>query len=142
MLLLNADVMGPAPRVKFVSGRILAKKLRKGTVDPVYRAQLALKLQRGEVLIGNLTAKQARWLTGTDVTVLAVMRRAIPPASRPRATSTRVTYRSKLSDSDLDLLVNKAGHGRVLAALDRVTQPPASNGGSSPSDQIELGLEG
>ena len=66
-LSLGSEVETRRPRVKVVSGRILAKRLRKGTMDPVHRAQLALQLQRGEVVIGNLTARQARHLVGYPV---------------------------------------------------------------------------
>ena len=130
---LSSQVETCRPRVKVVSGRILAKRLRKGTMDPVYRAQLALRLQRGEVVIGNLTAKQARQITGTDVTVLAAMRRITPPTPRPREARNRVTYRRELTDNDLDRLIDKAGHGRVLAALDRATRPVVINGDGGPS---------
>jgi hypothetical protein len=125
-----ADVETPSPRVKKISGRVLAKWLRKGTIDVVHLARLALQLQRGEVVIGNLTAKQARQITGIDVTVLAAMRRIAPPAPRLRKARNRVTYRRELSDNDLDQLIDEAGHGRVLAALDRVTRPVVINGGS------------
>jgi len=127
-MLLNPHVKTPGPGVKQISGRILAKRLRKGTIDPVHRAQLALQLQRGGVVIGNLTAKQARQMTETDVTVLAAMRRIAPPVPRPRQVRNRVTYRRELSDNDLDQLIDEAGHGRVLAALDRMTRPVVING--------------
>jgi hypothetical protein len=110
-------------------------------MDPVHRAQLALQLQRGEVVIGNLTAKQARRITETDVTVLAAMRRITPPTPRPRDARNRVTYRRELTDNDLDRLIDKAGHGRVLAALDRVTQPVVINGDGGSSarhDQADM----
>ena len=132
-LSLGSEVETRRPRVKVVSGRILAKRLRKGTMDPVHRARLALQLQRGEVVIGNLTARQARHLVEIDVTVLAAMRRITPPALRPREARNRVTYRRELTDNDLDQLIDKAGHGRVLAALDRVTQPVVINGDGGPS---------
>jgi|SRR6266487_801593 hypothetical protein len=135
----SSDVSRPSLGVKIISGRILAKHLRRGTVDPVRRAQLALKLQRGEVVLGHLTAKQARWMTETDATVLAAMRRMTPPAPRPRVVRSRVTYRRELSDSDLDLLVEKAGHERMLAALDRATQPVANGNGGNGNGGVRQG---
>jgi hypothetical protein len=136
-MLLIPEVKTPVSEVKRVSGRILAKRLRKGTIDPIHCAQLALQLQRGEVVIWHLTAKQARLLTQISVPLLAAVRRVTPSAPRPRAVRNpaprphvvrnRVTYRRELSDGDLDQLVERVGEERLLGALDRATQPV--NGG-------------
>jgi hypothetical protein len=129
------DVKTPVPKVKRISGRILAKRLRKGTIDPIHCAQLALQLQRGEAVIVNLTAKQARLLTNTYVGLLAAVRRVTPPAPRrphvrrPHGIHNRVTYRRELSDGDLDQLIERVGEERLLGALDRATQPV--NGGGT-----------
>jgi hypothetical protein len=129
-MLLNPQVKNPVPAVKRISGRILAKRLRKGTIDPVHCAQLALQLQRGEAVIGHLTAKQSRLFTQTSVALLAAVRRATPPASRPHIVRNRVTYRRELSDNDLDRLIEKVGEGRLFGALDRVTRPAGNGGGA------------
>jgi hypothetical protein len=128
-MLLTSQVRTTPTAVKQISGRILAKRLRKGTIDPIHRAQLALQLQRGEVVIRNLTAKQARLLTNTYVGLLAAVRRITPPAPRSHVVRNRVTYRRVLSDGDLDQLVKRVGETRLFGALDRATQP--ANGGGT-----------
>jgi hypothetical protein len=139
MLRVPTSQVSPAdPAIKRISGRILAKRIRKDAFDLVHRARLALQLQRGEVVIGNLTAKQARQLVGISVDVLAAARQVMPAAPRPRTRTVRnrVTYKRDLSEGDVERLIAQLGEERVLAALDRVTQPAAAvNGRGKESDQ-------
>jgi hypothetical protein len=104
---MHAPLTNNRPAVKEISGRLLARRLRKGDIDPAHRARLALDLQAGKVRICDLTSKQARQLAGTTVAELAAMRRA---ARMP-------------SDTRIDRFIAKAGTDRVLQAIDRMTAP-------------------
>jgi hypothetical protein len=90
--------------------------LKAGTINPEFAARLAYGLRTGTV-IGNLTAKQAKGLTGATTGNLAAVRRANRPVGP------RVLYRSKLSTTGIDAIVTKIGEEKVLASLDRLTAP-------------------
>jgi hypothetical protein len=108
----------PSPHV--IIGWKLAQLLKKGAAKDAILSKLAYELQTGEVAVTNLTAKQARSLTCASRSGLAAERRAHKQAN---GHGPRVLYKKIVSDADVDTLITKVGPERVMAALDRYTQP-------------------
>lgn len=64
---MNVNIIGnPVPTstvVHDISGRWLSRRLTQGSATPTYLALLAYQLERGEVIVRDLTRKQALSLT-------------------------------------------------------------------------------
>jgi hypothetical protein len=101
-----------------IDGMLLAKALKAGDIKPEYAAKLAFELQTGTVILGHLSARQARAVTGATRSGLAAERRSHRPVK-----GQRVLYRSNPSDADIDKVVARVGADRIMRALDRYTQP-------------------
>ncbi|SRR5260370_42424635 len=111
---------GASDQVRQINGRKLARKLRHDEIPPDQRARLAEDLRTGELHISNLTSAQARRIAGASVADVALVRR-LARAKRRRG--------ARLTDNDIDILVERIGAGRIFQALDRATRP--TNGGGS-----------
>jgi hypothetical protein len=101
-----------------IDGVLLAKALKAGDIKPEYAAKLAFELQTGTVILGHLTARQARQVTKATRSGLAAERRAHQPVKGPR-----VLYRCNPTDADIDKVIARVGADRIMKALDRYTQP-------------------
>jgi len=107
MLQSKASLLGSTAPVKEISGRAIARRLRRGDIDPEHQARLAEGLRTGKLRLIELTSAQARWITGATVAAVAAERRR---ARTP-------------SDSAVARYVRRAGAERVMRALDHLTQP-------------------
>jgi hypothetical protein len=108
-----------------ISGRKLSRR-RKG-FSASLRALLALDIEAGKVRVVNHTRKQARALTGASVGYTNTAAK-LPPDQRQKVERGQVSlaaFHNKRQPSDAALIdyIEKVGADRVLAALDKYTEP-------------------
>lgn len=116
--------------IRDINGRKLHRRLKQG-VSGAHCALLALDLERGVVCLHHLPRRAAARLTGANQRDVAALRRAsAEELARVRRNQldlaelrARQTARAP-TDVEVDDQVRKLGTDRVLAALDRLTQPP------------------
>jgi hypothetical protein len=117
----SADARPPAP-TKTISGH----KLSRCHMSPARRALLAVDIAAGKVVVDDLTRAQARALTGASVGYVHTAAE-LTPAQREQVEcgllSLSAIHNGSPTDAAIDRFVAKAGANRVMAALDRYTQP-------------------
>ena len=117
---------GPVNPVKLISGGKLSRR-RKG-FSPSHRALLALDIEAGKVRVVNHTRKQARALTGASVGYTNTAAK-LTPDQRQKVERGQVSlaafHNKPRQPTDAALLhyIEKVGANRVMAALDKYTEP-------------------
>jgi hypothetical protein len=116
---------GPVTPVRLISGRKLSRR-RKG-FSPSHRALLALDIETGKARVINHTRKQARALTGASVGYTNTAAKLTPDQRQKveRGQLSLAAFHNKHQPTDAALLqyIEKVGADRVMAALDRYTEP-------------------
>lgn len=117
---------GQAPVTKAsrnINGRKLSRRLKKG-LSPAFRALLAHELETGAVL-HDLTRRQACKLLQVSPSYVATLAKIDPEqrAMIARGQLSLSAIHNKLTDTDIDRIVAKLGAERIMAAIDRYTQP-------------------
>jgi hypothetical protein len=114
---------------KIIIGRRLARRLKDISAD--FKALLGHEMVTGEVVLRQLTQAQASALLSVSRPYISAVNQASPEEreliKRKRLSiSTLYSKHRAPTDTALDKLVMKIGADRVMAALDRATNP--SNG--------------
>jgi hypothetical protein len=115
----------PTPGKAKISGTTFARFARHSTAAE--RALLAVDLVRGLVEISDLTPGQARQLLKAGAGYFATAAK-LSVAERRQIEQGAVSlsslhHNNTPSDLDIDRFIRRAGANRVLAGLDRYTQP-------------------
>src|SRR5262249_22090262 len=114
--------------VRKITGRRLAELLKSGRITPAFAALLAVDMERGEIDVSYLTAKQARVMTGASAGYIAAAKR-LTPEQREQVKRGQVTLSSlhnakrTPTDDAIDRYIAKVGADRVWQAFERYTQP-------------------
>jgi hypothetical protein len=115
---------GPVTPVRLISGR---KLHRRGKNSPSHRALLAVDLVSGTVQVSRFTRAQARVLTGASYGYVNTAAKLNPEQRQKveRGQLSLAAFHNKRQPSDAALLqyIEKVGADRVMAALDRYTEP-------------------
>jgi hypothetical protein len=126
MLQINTGTLS----VKEISGRSLARRLKKG-LGPTHSALLCFAMEHGEVLLRDLTRRQAMALTRASAGYVATVGRLTPQERDLLALgklSLSAVHNRPPTDADVDRVVAKLGAERARAALARLTKPAAPLG--------------
>jgi hypothetical protein len=121
--------LGPdAVPVKDINAHLLNRRVRKG-LGPTQAALLAYELEVGTARLREIPRREACRLTGASVGYVATIAKASPEERaailRGDLPVTRLHNKPKAlpTDDELDRLVAMIGADRIMAALDRYTQP-------------------
>jgi hypothetical protein len=153
----------PPTPVKDISGRKLAKRLRRG-MSPVFAALLAHDMETGRVRLHRLTRQQSCSVTGASWGYTSTLARATEeevervkrgelslsalhnkPKSDPFKALANASneVEAELGDESItvgdfiDRVFAKLGDGVLAAALDRLTAPVAINNNSAALEAAE-----
>lgn len=113
----------PDRPIRAMNGRRLNHLIKQAS--PRDRALLAVELAQGAVQVVQLTYVQARALTGASSGYVSTTAR-LTADERVRVARGQLSLarlHRGLSDKVIDRFIVRAGADRVLAALDRYTQP-------------------
>ena len=114
------------PAVRVVTGRALARLIRKG--NPTSRAMLAADWVAGRLIVEKPTIGQAStWTRASRPYTYAARRLTAQGRNAVRAGRLKLTDVVRngrpLNDDKLVALVKELGPDRVMSALDRITTP-------------------